>query len=164
MSMMRWSPIFPEMRDMNRVIERLMEEGVRPGRFIPDFGEAFVPSIDMYETPKEVVVKASVPGIKAEDLDVHITDNTLTIRGERKVEEEVKKENYFYQEHRYGAFGRTLSLPVGVNADKAEAEITDGVLMLRIPKAAGARPKQLKVKAKASPAKRVVSSKAKASK
>jgi HSP20 family protein len=146
MSMMRWSPVFPDLRDMSRVMDRLAEEGMRPGRFIPDFGETFALSVDMYETPKEMVVKFSVPGMRPEDIDVHIADNVLSVKGERKVEEEVKREDYFYQEQRYGSFSRTISLPGTVNADKSEASLVNGVLTISIPKTGGAKAKAIKVK------------------
>jgi HSP20 family protein len=154
MSMSRWTPMYPEMRDMNRVMDRLVDE-MRPGRFIPDFGESFVPSVDMFETTKEVVVKMSVPGMKAEDIDVHISDNMLTVKGERKVEEEVKKEDYYYQEQRYGSFSRSVTLPSTVDPNKSEAMLEDGILTLKISKSAATKAKQIRVQAKQSQAKKI---------
>jgi HSP20 family protein len=94
------------------------------------------------------VVKAALPGLKPEDVSIDITSETLTIRGENKAEQEIKKEDYLYQERRYGAFSRSLVLPSGLKPDKAEATMEDGVLTLTIPKAEGVKPKAIKVKAK----------------
>ncbi|NIO71811.1 MAG: Hsp20 family protein, partial [Anaerolineae bacterium] len=105
-------------------------------------------AVDMYETDEEVVVKTAVPGVKSEDIDVSITGDVLTIKGETKAEEKVEKANYIRQERRYGAFSRSLTLPSTVVADKATAEFENGVLTLTLPKAEEVKPKTIKVKAK----------------
>jgi HSP20 family protein len=102
----------------------------------------------MYETDDDVVVKTAVPGIKSEEIDVSITGDVLTIKGETKAEEKVEKANYVRQERRYGAFSRSLSLPSTVVADKATAEFENGVLTLTLPKAEEVKPKTIPVKAK----------------
>lgn len=154
MSMIRWEP-FPELMSLRQAMDRLFEDSfIRPSRLAP--GEGPLPAIDMYQTPKEVVVKVQVPGIKLEDIDVHITGDGLTIKGERKSEKETKREDYYYQEQRYGSFTRYVSLPDGLATDKAEASLEDGVLTLTIPKAEGVKPKPVKIKkAKASEPKQV---------
>jgi HSP20 family protein len=93
-----------------------------------------------------VVINAAIPGIKPEDIDIAITGDTVTIKGELKQETKVEKANYYRQERRYGAFSRSVSVPVPINADKAEATFKDGVLTLTIPKAEEAKPKTIKVK------------------
>jgi HSP20 family protein len=95
-----------------------------------------------------VVVKATLPGLRPEDASIDITGETLTIKGETKAEQAIKKENYLYQERRYGSFARSVVLPGGLKTDKAEATMEDGVLTLTIPKVEEAKPKAIKVKAK----------------
>ncbi len=102
--------------------------------------------IDMYETEKDVVVKASLPGMKPEDLQISVTGDVLTIQGELKSEQEVKRENYHLQEHRYGSFSRSVQLPADVNTDHADASFENGVLTLTLPKAEAAQAKQIRVK------------------
>jgi HSP20 family protein len=105
-------------------------------------------AVDMYETDDTVVVKSAVPGIAAQDLDISITDDTLTIQGKTEAEEEVKEENYIYRERRYGSFSRSLTIPVQIEADEAEAAFENGVLTLTLPKAEKVKPKTIQVKAK----------------
>ena len=91
--------------------------------------------MDIYQTPNEVVVKAALPGLKPEDVNIDIAGDTLTIKGESKAEQEIKREDYLYREKRYGAFCRSVLLPSGLKADKAEATMEDGILTVTIPKA-----------------------------
>ena len=145
---MRWDP-FRELSDMRETMDRLFERGFsRPWRLLTwDMGEGFFP-VDLYETDDEVVVNASLPGVKAEDVEIAVTGDTLTIKGETKEEHEEKKPNYYRQERRYGAFQRVLTLPVRVDADKADATFEQGVLNLRLPKVPEVRPKTIEVKPK----------------
>jgi len=130
-------------------MDRLFEDSfVRPSRALAALGEVAAPALDVYQTPNEVVVKAALPGLKPEDISIDITGETLTIRGEHKAEQEIKKENYLYQERRYGAFSRSMVLPSGLKPDKAKAKMEDGFLTLTIPKTEGVKPKAIKVKAK----------------
>jgi HSP20 family protein len=105
-------------------------------------------TLDMYETDENLVVTTDMPGVKPENLDISITGDVLTIKGETRMEEEVKQENYHRRERRYGAFNRSVTLPVPVDADQAEARFKDGVLTLTIPKAEEAKPKVIKIKSK----------------
>jgi HSP20 family protein len=146
----RWDP-FREVVSLREAMDRLFNESfLRPWGIgwglLP--GEAWAVPLDMYETDTEVVVKASVPGIKPDDLQITVTDDVLTIKGELKAEQEIKRENYHMQEHRYGAFQRSIRLPVPVRSDKAEAVFEHGVLTLTLPKTEEVKPKQIKVKAK----------------
>jgi len=147
-SMIRWEP-FRELMTLRQAMDRLFEESfVRPSRFLGLLSAEVHPTIDMYQTPNEVVIKAALPGLKPEEVDIIITGDTLTIRGETKVEEEVKRENYLCQECRYGASSRSITLPSALKTEKAEASFEDGVLTLTIPRAEEAKPKTIKVKTK----------------
>lgn len=148
MNLVRWEP-FRELMSLRQAMDRLLEESfVRPSRALGLFGEEAQPPIDVYQTPNEVVVKASLPGVKPEDVEITITDDTLTIKGEAKAKEELKREDYLYQEHRYGGFARSISLPRALQSEKAEATFEDGILILTIPRAEEAKPKAIKIKAK----------------
>ncbi|MFQ6059246.1 MAG: Hsp20/alpha crystallin family protein [Anaerolineae bacterium] len=149
MGLTRWEP-FRDLISLREAMDRLFEESfVRPPRrgwLIPWEVEEL--PIDMYETEDHVVVKTAVPGVKPEDIDITITGDTLTIKGETKAEEEIKRENYIRQERRYGAFSRSVSLPAGLETDQAEATFENGILTLTIPKAEEVKPKVIKVKAR----------------
>ena len=113
------------------------------------FARSEVTPVDVYQTENELVVKATVPGVKPEEADISIVDNILTIKGETSAEENVEHKDYLYQEHRYGTFCRSVALPSGLKTDKTEATFEDGILTLTIPKTEEIKPKQIKVKAKA---------------
>jgi len=148
MSMMRWQP-FNELISLRQAMDRLFEDSfVTPSRFLSTFGPRDATPIDMYHTANEVVVKAALPGVKPDEVDITITGDTLTLKGETKSEEEIKREDYLYQEHRFGTFSRSVTLPDGLDSDKAEASFENGILTLTIPKSEKVKPKQIKVKAK----------------
>jgi HSP20 family protein len=148
MAIERWQP-FSELMSLRQAMDKLFEDSfVRPSRALAALGEASVPALDIYQTPNDVVVKATLPGLKPEDVTIDITGETLTIKGETKAEQEIKREDYLYQERRYGSFSRSVVLPGGLETDKAEAMMEDGVLTLTIPKAEEVKPKAIKVKAK----------------
>ena len=147
MTMIPWEP-FPELMSLRRAMDKLFEESfVRPSRLVSLTGEVSAVPIDMYQTANEVVVKTALPGVKPEEVDITISGDTLSIKDETKVEEQVKREEYFCQECRYGSFSRSIRLPAGLNADKAEAKFENVILTLTIPKAEEAKPKTIKVKA-----------------
>jgi HSP20 family protein len=104
--------------------------------------------VDMYETDDSVVVKSAIPGVKADEIDVSITGDTLTVKAETKKEEEVKRENYLRRERRFGSYCRSVTLPGGLEADQAEADYTDGILTLTFPKAEEIKPKSIKITTK----------------
>jgi HSP20 family protein len=148
MNLVRWEP-FRDLMSLRQAMDRLYEESfVRPSRTMALFGDGVHAPIDVYQTPGEVVVKASLPGVKPEDIEINITDNTLTIKGETKGTEELKREDYLYREHHHGSFVRSITLPRDLQADKAEAISEDGLLTLTIPKAEDAKPRTIEVKAK----------------
>jgi HSP20 family protein len=110
-------------------------------------GEAYFP-VDLLETNEEVVVKASLPGVKPEDIDISVTGQLLTLKGESKDEHEEKQHNYYRRERRHGTFVRQFTLPTEVDSQRADATFENGVLRLTLPKADAAKPKTIKVQAK----------------
>jgi HSP20 family protein len=109
----------------------------------------WAPAVDIYETEHELVVKADLPDIKSEELDIRVEGNILTIRGERKFEKKVNESNYLRVERAYGSFSRSFSLANTVNSEAIKAEYKNGVLTLTIPKREEAKPKQIKVNVEA---------------
>ncbi|WP_035347457.1 Hsp20/alpha crystallin family protein [Edaphobacter aggregans] len=105
----------------------------------------FIPAVDVYEDPHKVVMKVEVPGIKQEDLDVRVENNTLTVKGERKFESEEKEENFHRIERRYGSFVRSFTLPQTVDPESISANYDSGVLTITLNKKAEAKPKQVKI-------------------
>jgi HSP20 family protein len=111
---------------------------------------AFTPAIDLYQTDEEVIVKAVLPGFKAENVQITVTDNVLTLRGESKTNGNGGNQNAIYhlREHRFGSFERSIALPVDVESNKAQAEFQDGILTVTLPKAEAVRPKTITIKTK----------------
>src|SRR5882762_11471079 len=105
----------------------------------------WAPAVDIYEGEHELVVKADLPAVKPEELDIRVENNILTIRGERKFEKKVDEKNYLRVERAYGSFARSFSLANTVNSEAIKADYKDGVLTLTIPKREEAKPKQIKV-------------------
>lgn len=146
-SIVRWEP-FRDMMTLRNAMDRMFEEGVwRPPVPFGPWAEGSL-TIDMYETDESVVVKTGIPGVKAEDVDVSVTGDTLTVKAETKEEEEISRESFLRRERRYGSFCRSVTLPGGLETDKAEADYTDGVLTLTFPKAEEVRPRTIQVKTK----------------
>jgi HSP20 family protein len=137
-------------------VERMFEDWFddfrsRPFPYLwrPGFGRLrglFPPAVDIYEKNDDVVVKAEIPGLTKEEIDISLDGQTLTIKGEKKKEEEVKDEDYYRCERTYGAFSRSIELPVAVQTDKVNASFTDGVLEIRLPKTEQAKRNVVKVK------------------
>ncbi|MEW5867566.1 MAG: Hsp20/alpha crystallin family protein [Bacillota bacterium] len=141
MSLIRWDA-FDELatiRDaMNRVFdETFARRGV--GRF--DGGRAWYPSVDMYETENDLIVRADLPGVDQKDVEVTVTDNALTIKGESKYEKEIEDKNVYRRERSFGRFARTLPITTKVKPEQARASFKNGVLEVTIPKAEEARGK-----------------------
>lgn len=142
-----------ELERMRREMERVWSGDIFPwGMRFPRLLERFPVepdvAVDMYEEGNNLIVKADVPGFRAEDVKVDITGNVLTLKGETKVEKEEKKADYYYHERRYGSFSRSLTLPSGLNTDKVEATFEDGVVTVAVPKTEAAKTKVIKVTAK----------------
>lgn len=146
MSLKRWEP-FEDLVSLRHAMNRLFEESfVRPHRGWLWPSLAGTLTIDIYETEQAVVVRTAVPGVDPDNIEISIQGDTLTIAGEAEADEEVKGDDYIRRERRYGRFSRSVALPGGVLADKAEAEFKDGMLTLTLPKAEEAKPKSIKVK------------------
>ncbi len=106
---------------------------------------AWAPSVDIFETPNELVVKADLPDVDEKDIDVRVENNLLTIRGERKFDKSVSEDNYLRIERTYGTFSRSFSLPNTVNPESIRAEYKNGVLTVSLPKREESKPRQVKV-------------------
>jgi HSP20 family protein len=140
----RWEP-FREMSSLRDAMERMFEERfMRPTVPFGLWGEGTM-AVDVYETDEAVVVKTPIPGVRAEEINVSVTGDTLTIKAEIKEEQDVKGENYLRRERRYGSCCRSVTLPGGLETDKAEADYKDGVLTLTFPKAEEVKPRSIKV-------------------
>jgi HSP20 family protein len=146
MVMQRWDP-FGDMMSLRSVMDRLFEDAwVRtPSAGGQGGGSVWMP-LDIYEQGDNFQVKASLPGVKPEDVNITVQTNTLTIEGELK-DEAAGHGTAHHREHRYGRFYRTVTLPTQVNADSAEAHFEHGVLTLTLPKVEAARSRQIKVQA-----------------
>lgn len=147
MAIVRWTPA-RELLSMRDQMDRLVDDFFSPSwgaRVTWDGGVASFP-MDIYQTDKEYVVKATLPGVKADDLDVSIVGESLTIKAAKQSDEEVKDEAWLLRESRYTAFSRTVTLPSEVQADKVDANYEGGVLTLKIPKAEAVMPRTIKVR------------------
>lgn len=145
MTLARWDP-FREMMSLRQAMDRLFEEAwVLPSRFFAPEG-IYIPPIDVTEDDQNIIVKAALPGLRPEEVDISVTGDALTIRGEHKAEEERKEQTWHRRELRYGRFERTITLPTAVQAEQAEAIFENGVLTLRLPKAEAVKPKRIQVK------------------
>jgi HSP20 family protein len=144
----RWDP-YNDMISLRDAMDQLLENA------LISFGRttggqrssmAFAFPVDITEQDDHYIVKASLPGIKPEDLDITVQDNLLTIQGEMQAEEEKKEERYHLRERRWGSFARSIALPTGVDANNVQAEYENGILTLTLPKSQEARPKHISVK------------------
>ncbi|MFA6053871.1 MAG: Hsp20/alpha crystallin family protein [Thermodesulfovibrionales bacterium] len=145
---------FQEMEKRFEEMEKRFEDFIRrpfssmpswlPRLRMPEVEEV-VPSVDIVKEGDDIVVKAELPGMKKEDIDVSLTKDTITISGEKKKEEKIEKKDYYSLERSYGSFKRSFSLPAEVQTEKASAKFKDGVLEIRIPKTEEAKKKEKKV-------------------
>jgi HSP20 family protein len=135
------------MMTLRDAMDRMFEERfVRPPVPFGPWAEGAL-AVDMYETDETVVVKSTMPGVKAEEIDVSITGETLTIKAKSTEEEEIQRENYLRRERRQGSYCRSVTLPGGLKTEEATADYTDGILTLTFPKAEEVKPKTIEVKA-----------------
>ena len=146
MPLIRWDP-FREMSALQERMNRLLEDF----RARTPLGEeeitqgAWIPAVDIYETQESIVLKAELPGISRDDINVEVKDGMLTLKGEKRLEREVQEENYHRVERSYGAFQRAFTLPNTIQQEKVKAKFKDGILEITLAKAEGAKPKQIKV-------------------
>jgi HSP20 family protein len=134
------------MMTLREAMDRLFDDAfTRP---ISMSGGSVVPTIDLFQTDDEVVLKAALPGLKAEDVHISVAADVLTLSGEFKQESEQKEATYHIREHRYGSFERSVMLPTDVQTDKAKADFENGILTITLPKAETVKPKTVNIKAK----------------
>ena len=146
MSIIRWEPL-RDLVSTHDHFNQLFNE-----TFARAFGDqkevslrTWVPPVDICETEDSLVLKAELPGIKPDDVEIRVEDNTLYLKGERKFEKEVKDENFHQVERSYGSFSRSFSLPSSIDSDKVKAEYQNGILILTMPKHEEAKPKTIKI-------------------
>ncbi len=148
MALTRWDPFKDLLRlqdELNRLFEseisrRMGEEGLT--------SSSWIPPVDIYEDENNIVVKADLPGMDQKDIEVKVENNSLVIKGEKKFEDEEKKNNYHRIERFYGTFQRVFTLPDTVDVEKIKATYKNGVLEITIPKKPETKPKQIKVEVK----------------
>ncbi|HSR19973.1 MAG TPA: Hsp20/alpha crystallin family protein [Anaerolineales bacterium] len=147
-NLIRWRPM-SEAVTLRDAMDRLFDEAfTRPWGLTEAGRYGMAPSVDMFETDSDVVIRATLPGLKAEDVEINVTGEMITIKGQSKQQSETKEKAYHIREQRWGAFERSLALPTTVLSDKAKAEFEDGILTITLPKAEEVRPKTITVKAK----------------
>ncbi len=152
MAITRWDP-FSEMMSLRQAMDRLFEESwVRPWGTMRgvDTGVGTLP-LDLHETADDLVVTASLPGVKPEDIDVTVQGDILRIQGKMKQDQEIKEDQYHRRERRFGRFYREIALPVSVKADAVQARLENGVLTLHLPKAEEAKARRIPIKGPSSP-------------
>jgi HSP20 family protein len=142
-SLMPWTGMASLRQEMDRLFDRFFEARTDE---LPALGE-WAPSMDVSETKDAVVVKVEVPGMESKDLEVTLQENTLLVKGEKKQEKEEKDERYHRVERSYGAFVRSVRLPVGVEGAKVDAKFKNGLLTVTLPKTAAAKATPIPVKA-----------------
>jgi HSP20 family protein len=147
MAIVRFEP-FRDLLSLQDRMNRLFHESYRSQPADDEdwaLGGSWAPAVDIYEHENNIVLKAELPGVDPKDVDIRLENNTLTVRGERKLDSEVKKESYHRVERAYGTFTRSFTLPTVVNQASIKAEFKDGVLRLTLPKREEAKPKQIQI-------------------
>jgi HSP20 family protein len=149
MTIMRRPSPFGELVSLRQAMDRLFEESfVRPRQWVADvFLEGGAMPLDIQTTVDELLVEAALPGLKPEEVDITIEGGTLTISGEHRTERKDEDESYLVHEIRRGSVSRSISLPEGLEPDRATASFANGILSLRIPKAEQVKPRQIKINA-----------------
>ncbi len=146
MAMVKWDPFrdLVSIQDrMNKLFEQTLSRSSRSDEAAA--ATTWTPPVDIYETPETIVIKAELPGVTREDVDIQIQDSTLVLRGERRFAKDVKEESYLRIERAYGPFHRSFTLPATVQQDKVRAILRDGVLELELPKADSAKSKRISI-------------------
>ena len=144
-NLIRWEPA-REMMTLREAMDRLFDDAFTRPLSLRDAWS--VPAIDMYQTDDDIVVKAALPGIKPDEVQINVTGEVLTLKGETKQANETKEKAYHIREQRWGAFERSIVLPTEVVADKAKADFENGVLTITLPKAEEVKPKTISIKTK----------------
>jgi HSP20 family protein len=146
-NLMRWEPA-REMMTLREAMDRLFDDAFTRPLSVRDGWSLATPAIDMFQTDNEVVVRASIPGIKADEVQINVTGDVLTLKGEVKQEEERKDRAWHIREQRFGSFERSVALPTSVKSDQAEAVFENGILTVTLPKADEVKPRTINIKAK----------------
>jgi HSP20 family protein len=146
-NLMRWEPA-REMMTLREAMDRLFDDAFTHPMSVRDGWTMASPAIDMYQTDNEVVVRASIPGIKADEVQINITGDVLTLKGEVNQDEERKDRAWHIREQRFGSFERSVALPTSVKSDQAEAVFENGILTISLPKADEVKPRTINIKAK----------------
>ena len=141
----RWEP-FREIGNLQTQMNRLFQDFGRSGND-ELMATGFMPAVDVYEDEQNLTLNLEVPGMDEKDIDIQLENNQLTVRGERRFENEQKEENFHRIERRYGSFSRSFTLPNTVDTDNVKAHYVNGVLKIQLAKRAEAKPKQIKVEA-----------------
>jgi HSP20 family protein len=149
MAIVRWEP-FRDLLSLQDRMNRLFDESYRgTQRSGSDdewaLGGSWAPAVDIFEQGNDIVLKAELPGVDPKDVDIRLENNVLSLRGQRKLENEVKRESYHRVERSYGTFSRSFTLPTVVDQGSIKAEFKDGLLRLTLPKREEAKPKQIQI-------------------
>jgi HSP20 family protein len=145
MTIIRRPSPFTEFVSLRDAMERLFDEQLFRPLWTADSERELVPALDLYTTPESVIAKVALPGVKAEDVDVVIADDVVTVKGSFKEAKETTEAGYIHKELSRGSFSRSFSLPTTVKAEAATATFADGVLTLGLPKIEEAKPTHVKV-------------------
>jgi HSP20 family protein len=146
-NLIRWEPA-REMMTLREAMDRLFDDAFTSPLSVRSGWSMSAPAIDMYQTDNEIVVKVALPGFKADEVQINVTGEILTLKGEVKHEEEKKEKAWHIREQRWGAFERSIALPTDVISDKARAEFENGILTITLPKAEEVKPKVINIKAR----------------
>ena len=146
MTIVRWDP-FRNMTTLQDRINRVFDEAANRSKDYDDEMSKcdWRPIVDIFDTEKAIVINAELPGVTREDITLDVKENILSLKGERKSSEEVKKENYYRMERCFGSFERAFTLPSAVDQEKIKANFKDGILRIEIPKPEEKRPKQISI-------------------
>jgi len=145
MALVRFQPFVDDFQTLQERFTRILRDSTLAQVGNEEAMGSWAPLCDIYEEGDNIVVKAELPGLDRNDIDVQVENNVLTLRGERKRENEVKSENLFRTERYYGTFTRSFTLPATVDTEKIRAEYKEGVLLLTMPKVEEAKPRKIKV-------------------
>ncbi len=145
MALVRFQPFVDDFHGLQERVNRLFADTALPHLAGEDTMGAWSPLCDIYEDDESIQVKAELPGVDRNDIDIQVENNVLTLKGERKRDREVKSDNVYRTERFYGSFTRSFTLPVSVDSTRIKAEYREGVLHLTLPKAEEAKPRKIKI-------------------
>ncbi len=153
MAMQKYQPLSmarprPFYRDMERFMDEFLRDWPMMWQRVPGEGMGWAPSIELYDKGDKLVVRAEIPGIKKDDIDISVSGDMLTVSGERKSQSEVKEEDYYRSELSYGKFARSIQLPASVDSDHIEATYDNGILEVSMAKTEEAKPKKIEIRSK----------------